>query len=247
MLEEGLLERAKADLCLALHLWNVRPVGWYGVASGPTMASSDILEVELEGRGGHGASPHETIDPVLAAAHLITAFQSIVSRDLDPLDSAVVSVTQVSAGDAHNVIPSRATLRGTIRTFRPEVRERVHERIQELTSGIARAMKCRAEVRIHPLTPTVVNDPAIAERVRMLIHKAFPEAYVDKEARTMGSEDMAFLLERVPGCYFFIGSNNPEKGFDAAHHNPKFDFDEVVLPIAAGLMAECAWSLLSDA
>lgn len=247
MLEEGLLERAAPDFCLALHLWNVRPIGWFGVAAGPTMASSDILEVEIEGQGGHGASPHQTIDPVIASAQLITALQSVVSRDLDPLDAAVVSVTQVSAGDAHNVIPSRATLRGTIRSFKPDVRDQVHRRVEEIAEGVARSMKCRAQVRIRPLTPTVVNDAAIAERLRTLIHDAFPDAHVDSDARTMGSEDMAFFMERVPGCYFFVGSSNPDKGLDAAHHNPKFDFDERALPTAAGLMAQCVWSLLSDA
>jgi amidohydrolase len=245
MLEEGLLERAAPDFCLALHLWNVRPIGWYGVAAGPTMASSDILEVEIEGLGGHGASPHQTVDPVIASAQLIIALQSVVSRDLDPLDAAVVSVTQVSAGDTHNVIPSKATLRGTIRTFKPDVRDQVHRRIEEIAHGIAQSMKCRAQVRILPLTPTVVNDAVIVEHVRNLIHDAFPEAHVESDARTMGSEDMAFFMERVPGCYFFVGSSNPEKGLDAAHHNPRFDFDERALPAAAGLLALCAWSLLS--
>jgi amidohydrolase len=246
MLEAGVLERPRPDFALALHLWNVKPVGWFGVASGPMMAASDILEMGIEGQGGHGASPHQTIDPVVACAHIIAALQSIVARDLDPQDAAVVSITQIDAGDTHNVIPTRATMRGTIRTFDPEVRERVHKRIKVIAEGVAQAMKCEASVSITPLTPPVVNDVEIAARVREWIRTLYPEADVDDEACTMGSEDMSFFMRDVPGCYFFVGSNNPEKGLDAPHHSPMFDFDESVLPKAAGLMALCAWSLLHE-
>jgi amidohydrolase len=246
MLQAGVLEDPRPDYSLALHLWNVKPVGWFGVASGPTMAASDILQVEIEGQGGHGASPHQTIDPVVAGAHIVSALQSIVARDLDPQDAAVVSVTQIKAGEAHNVIPSHASMRGTIRSFDPEVRDRVHQRIGEIVHGVARAMKCEASVSITPLTPPVVNDAEIAARVRRWIRAAYPEAVIDDKASTMVSEDMAFFMDDVRGCYVFVGSNNPEKGLDAPHHNPRFDFDERVLPDAAGLMASFAWSLLDE-
>ncbi|MEE8567372.1 MAG: amidohydrolase [Anaerolineales bacterium] len=244
MVEEGVLLDPTPDYTLAMHLWNDKPVGWIGVTPGTAMAGSERLEIEIAGRGGHGAAPHQTADPVLATAQVICALQSVVSRNLDPGKPAVVSVTKIQAGDAFNVIPSRALLGGTIRTFDGEVRDLVLQRVKEIVCGIAEAMGCEAKVKIKRLTPPVINNQALAIRIQSLIKRVFPEAIVDSEEVVMGSEDMAFMMEDVPGCYMFVGSGNPAKGLDAPHHNPHYDFDEVVLPKASALMAAAAWMLL---
>ena len=244
MVEEGVLLDPVPDYTLAMHLWNDQPVGWIGITPGPAMAGSERLEIEITGRGGHGASPHQAVDPVLAAAQVICALQSVVSRNLDPCQAAVVSVTQVRAGDAFNVIPSKALLKGTIRTFGGEVRDLVLQRVKEIAGGVAQAMGCEAQVKVERLTPPVVNNRALATKLQSLVKRVYPEATVDSEEVTMGSEDMAFMMEDIPGCYMFGGSSNPANGLDASHHNPHFDFDEVVLPRAAALMAVAAWMLL---
>jgi amidohydrolase len=246
MVAEGVLEDPRPDACLALHVWNEKPLGWLGVADGPTMAAAEIFTVTLTGKGGHGAAPHLTVDPVVAAAQVISALQSLVSRNVSPLDTAVVSVTMLQAGDAFNVIPATATLQGTIRTFVPAVRARVIERFQQIVEGVAQAMNCQATVDIHSITPAVINDPQIAKIVREAAAELFPGNPATTDFSTMGSEDMAFLMQEIPGCYFFLGSANAEKGLDAPQHHPRFDIDEHVLPRAAALMATAACRLLEQ-
>jgi amidohydrolase len=244
MIEEGVLKDPVPSASLAVHLWNQHPLGWIGLTPGPAMAGAEILEIEVTGRGSHGALPHQAADPVLAAAQLVTALQSVVARNVNPLSPAVVSITQVSAGDAFNVIPPQAKLRGTIRTFEPEVRIMVLERVEEVARGVAQALGCQANVRIEPATPAVVNDPLLTRRLQNLAARLFPDAIVETGERSMVSEDMAFFLRAAPGCMMLVGSANPGRGLDAAHHNPRFDFDEAALPRAAGLMACAAWELL---
>jgi amidohydrolase len=246
MVEEGVLLDPKPDFSLAFHIWNEKPVGWIAITSGPTMAGCEILTIEIAGRGGHGAAPHEAVDPILAAAHVISALQSVISRNLDPQKAGVVSITQVRAGETFNVIPSTACLNGTIRTCDSEVREMVLERVDVVASGVAKAMGCSAKITTMPLTPPVVNDERIAERLQFLARQMFPDAVICSDQFTMVSDDMAFMMDTIPGCYMFIGSSNAEKGLNAAHHHPKFDFDEAVLPQAAALMAAAVWTLLEE-
>ncbi|MBP1693141.1 MAG: peptidase family hydrolase, partial [Chloroflexi bacterium] len=186
-----------------------------------------------------------TIDPVLAAAQIITALQSITSRNVSPLQAAVISVTMMHAGETFNVIPPEATLQGTIRTFEPAVRETVLRRFDEIVNGVAQAMGCQVKIELQRLTPAVINDPKVAARVQAVAAGLLPESVLDTDFCTMGSEDMAYMMQEVPGCYFFLGSANPEKGLDAAHHHPRFDFDERALPRAAALMASAAAKFLS--
>ena len=246
MVEEGVLKDPRPDFALGLHLWNDKPFGWIGVTNGPAMAGSETFEIEIQGKGGHGASPHRTVDPVLAAAHVITALQSVVSRNVDPLKEAVVSVTWVEAGDAHNVIPGKAWLRGTIRSYDPSIRKTVLQRVEEITTGVTRAMGCTSQIQITQITPTVSNDFKIAARIQDLIRTLLPDSQLFTDERTMGSEDMAFFMEDIPGCYMFIGSKDDARGLNAPHHNPSFDFDEAALPIGAGLISSAAWNLLQD-
>ena len=245
MVKEGVLENPRPDLSLAMHVWNDEPYGWLGVASGPVMAAAEIFKVTLTGKGGHGAMPHQAIDPVVAAAQVITALQSIPARNVSPLKTAVISVTMLRAGDAFNIIPMTAELTGTIRTFEPEVRKIVLERFHQVVAGVSQAMGCQAEIEVTSITPAVINDPLVSQRVRAVAQRLLPDTPVVTDYATMGSEDMAFMMQDVPGCFFFVGSANPQHGLDAPHHHPRFDIDEQALTRGAALMAAAAADFLS--
>lgn len=245
MVADGVLKNPKPDFSLALHLWNDKPYGWIGITEGPVMAASETFTLHLTGKGGHGASPHMTIDPVLTTAHVITALQSIVSRNVDPLKTAVVSATSISGGDAFNVIPQDVTVKGTIRTFDSKVRAIVLDRFNQIATGVAESMGCQIEIDIKSITPAVINDPRITSGVLDTTSKYFGEYTINRHEITMGSEDMAYMMDDIPGCYIFIGSNNPEKGLDAPHHNPRFDIDERALPLGAALITAAVTELLT--
>lgn len=240
MVDEGVLANPRPEISLALHVWNDKPFGWIGVTDGPAMSASEVFEISIAGKGAHGAAPHTGVDPVVAAAQIVTALQSIVARNVSPLDTAVVSVTQIHAGEAFNVIPPEAKLGGTIRTYKTETREMVLGRVRQITEGIAAALGCTAEIRLRGVTPVVDNHPEVTARVQEVVRRLFGPEVLDVNERTMGSEDMAFMMQDIPGCYFFVGSANKEAGLDAPHHNPYFDIDERTLPRAAGLMASVA-------
>lgn len=246
MVEEGVLEDPAFDYALGIHLWNERPLGWVGITPGPIMAGAELLEIELTGVGGHGALPHMASDPLVAAAHLITALQSVVSRNVDPLEAAVITVTQASAGQAFNVIPDKVKLRGTIRTFKPEVRRAVIKRVEEIALGVAEGLGCQAAVRVQLLVPPVVNDLGLAEGFQKVARQLIPGAVIQAGVRSMVSDDVAFMMQGVPSCYILLGSNNPSRGLDAAHHNPRFDFDEAVLPHGVALLAAMTLELMRE-
>jgi len=244
MVADGVLDNPRPDIVLALHLWNEKPLGWFGISPGPIMAASEIFKVRVSGKGGHGATPHLTVDPVVASAQVITALQGIVARNVPPLESAVVSVTSIRGGEAFNVIPPAVEMLGTIRTFLPSVRQTVLERFQQAAEGVAAAMGCQAEVQITSITPAVVNDAGVVSHVQEAVGRLWPDQPVDGKYQSMVSEDMAFMMQHIPGCYFFVGSANIAMGLDAPHHSPRFDIDETALPRAAALMAASAVSFL---
>lgn len=244
MVADGVLQQPKSERCLSLHLWNDKPLGWIGITPGPVMSASDRFSVKITGRGGHGAAPHISIDPIVAGAQVISALQNIVSRNVDPLESAVVTATSMVGGEAFNVIPESVELRGTIRTFKPEIRDMVLERFTEIAIGVSNAMGCQAEVELKSITPAVLNDPVLSEQVYEVAKSVYPQAEISTVERTMGSEDMAFMMADIPGCYFFIGSADHERGLDAGHHHPKFDFNEGALTIGAALMASVVMDFL---
>lgn len=244
MIQEGILEDPAPDIVLALHLWNEKPLGWFGISDGPMMAASEIFQVRIEGKGGHGANPHEAIDPILAASQIVTNIQSIVSRELSPLEPGVISVGSIHGGSAHNVIPSEVQLEGTIRTFNPQTREYVLERFEEIVSGIAESHGCRSEIKLEKLSPAVSNDPEIAGKVRSVVSRLFPDARLDETYRTMTSEDMALIMEGFKSCYLLVGSANKALGLDAKHHHPRFDFDERALIQGTAVITTAAISLL---
>ena len=247
MIEDGVFDNPKVDVALALHVWNEKPVGWIGVGDGPVMAGAEIFKIKIIGKGGHGAVPNLAVDPILSSAQIVSALQGIVSRNISPLETAVVSVCTIHGGDTFNVIPPEVEMTGTIRTFEPDVRTRVLERFKKIVYSIAEGMGCKAEISLEILTPATINNKKIAERVQATTRRIFPEADLDvANFTTMGSEDFAFILEKVPGCFFFIGSANPKKGLGAGHHHPKFDIDEAVLSQGTALMTASISDFLRD-
>jgi amidohydrolase len=232
-------------MTLSLHLWNEKPLGWIGVAKGSVMAGAEEIQVKIIGKGGHGAIPNQTIDPVVAAANIVTALQSIVSRNVAPLETAVVSVTTIHGGSAYNVIPQEVLLEGTIRTFDKRVRQRVIERFEQTTKGVGEALGCQVEIKIKRLTPALFNEETITKKVQQTAKNVLSDSLLDTSGyTTMAAEDMAFMQEKLPGCYFFIGSNDSSRNLDYGHHHPKFDFDEEALVRGAALMASAASDIL---
>ncbi len=239
MISDGVLQTPTVDAAFGIHLWNDLPVGTIGITPGPIMASVDQFEITIHGRGGHAAAPHQTVDAVLVAAHLITALQSLVSRRRDPLEAAVVSVTEVHAGRAFNVIPARADLRGTVRAFGGAFFNDAPRLIEETARGVAAAFGAQVEVHCHRLSGPLVNDERLTGLMRDVAAEVVGAANVRHGIRTMGGEDMAYFLERVPGCFAFVGSA-PKSGNVSPHHSPTFDIDEDSLVIGAELLSRTA-------
>ena len=245
MIRDGVMEGPKVEKTLSLHLWNDKPVGWLHVAGGPVMAGADLFSIKITGRGGHGAQPETTIDPIVCAAQMVTAIQSIVARNIEPLKPAVISVTTIHSGTAFNIIPQTAELGGTIRTFETEVRNRVHERLNQVVQNVAASMGCEAELMIKQVTAPVINNDAVAASVLATAQSVFPQNPIESnQYLTMGAEDMGWMQEKADGCYFFIGSANAERNLNYNHHHPKFDFDESALINGVALMASAAADLL---
>ncbi len=239
MIADGVLDAPKVEAAFGIHLRNDLPVGTVGIMPGPIMASVDEFEITILGRGGHAAAPHQTVDPVLIAAHVVTGLQSLVARRRNPLEEGVVSVTQVSAGHAFNVIPGRADLRGTVRTFGGRFFHDAPSLLEETAQGIAAAFGARAEVRYDRLSAPLVNDARMAALMSDIAAQVVGSDNVKSGVRTMGGEDMSYFLQKVPGCFAFVGSG-PKTGKASPHHSAGFDIDEDSLVIGAELMSRVA-------
>lgn len=236
MLDDGLFTRFPCDAIYGLHNWPGLPAGVIGVRPGPMMAAADHFEIHIEGRGGHGAHAYQTNDPVVIAAQLITALQTIVSRNISAPDAAVVTVAAVKAGSlqAMNVIPREADLVGTVRTFSPTVQERVIARMQELIDGMALAFGARIEMKYHKLFPATVNTPEHAAFVVEVATELFgTENVVPDLVPSMGSEDFSFMLQERPGAYFRLGQGGAESG--CVLHSASFDFNDAVIPVGSAM------------
>lgn len=244
MIEAGVMDAPPVDAVVGLHIWNDLPVGTVALSPGPVFGSVDEIMISIEGRGGHGAIPHRAVDPIVAAAHVVTVLQTIVSRETAPLDAAVVTIGTIQAGTAFNIIPDRVEMRGTVRAFTGEIRERTLSRVGEIVVGVASAVRCGATVTNRFGCPPVVNDVAVTAAVRDVATQIVAGDRVVDLKPTTGSDDVAYFLQRAPGCYFAVGSHNRERGLDAAHHNPRFDFDEEALVIGAKVLGEAALRLL---
>jgi amidohydrolase len=241
MIADGLFERFPAEQVFALHNWPGLPPGRIGITPGPAMAAADRIEITIDGRGGHGAHPHAAIDPVLVAAHIITATQSIVSRNVSPIDTAVVSLCAMQAGNpgAMSVIPAHAKLVGTVRTFRPATQDMIERRLSQLIPSIAAAFGATATLRYERVYPATINHDRQAEFAASVAESLIG---VDNVVRnldpSMGSEDFAFMLQAKPGAFARLGQGGAEGG--CFLHNSTYDFNDTVIPLGAGYLAALA-------
>lgn len=242
MIEAGLFERFPVDAIYGLHNWPGLAEGHLGCVSGPAMASVDQITVQVHGRGGHGAMPHETVDPVLAAAHIITALQSVVARNINPLEMGVLTVGSIHGGFAANVVPDSVELKITARAFRPEVRELLRQRVPALVRAQAESLGARAELDYRQGYPAVINDAASVDFAREVGAETLgPERVSAGFAPRTASEDFAYMLEQRPGAYLFLGN-----GEGPSLHSPHYDFNDAVLLPAAAYWARLAERFLID-
>ncbi|HEY6866689.1 MAG TPA: amidohydrolase [Candidatus Eisenbacteria bacterium] len=240
MIADGALADPRPDAAFGLHVWQDLDLGQVGITPGPFMAAVDEFTVTVRGKGAHAAMPHFGIDPVVCAAHIITALQTIASRNVSPLLEVVVSVTQVHAGTAFNIIPGSASLNGTVRVFDPEVWTTLPDRFTTIARGVAGALGCTAEVEYRRHNRPTVNDPAMSAIAHAAAAEVVGEANVRTDVRTMGGEDFSAFLHHVPGCFIAVGSRNAAKGLVWDHHHPRFDVDEACLGIGAEILLRTA-------
>lgn len=230
MIEAGVLENVAA--IIGLHLWNNLPLGTVGVRHGTLMAASEAFCCQIFGKGGHGGMPHQTVDAVVVGAHIIQALQTIISRNIDPLDAAVITVGELHAGTKQNVIAATAQLSGTVRYLNPALTQFIPQRLEQIIAGICQIHGADYELDYKRISPPLVNEETITNLLHSVAETVVTTPTdVISDCQTLASEDMAYFLQKIPGCFFFLGSANPETGFNAPHHHPQFDFDETALPI----------------
>ncbi len=243
MIEQGLFDKFPVEAVYGMHNMPHLPAGQFAVRPGPMMATFDIFEMTITGHGSHAGMPHQGTDPIVIAAQIVTALQTIVSRTTNPLDAAVVSVTQIHAGDTWNVIPDTVTLRGTTRAFRAEVQDQFEPGLRRIAEGLCAALGARADLRYERRYPATVNT---AEETEQAVAAAVQIAGSDKVDRDpvplMGAEDFAFMLQKQPGCYIWIGNGARDGG--CMLHNPRYDFNDAILPLGASYWARLAENVL---
>jgi amidohydrolase len=243
MVEEGVLEGV--DGIVALHVSSYLNSGTVGYHCGPIMAAGDFFDVKITGKGGHGGLPHQAIDPIVIAANAISALQTIVSRETDPIDSAVISICKMEAGGkAYNIIPDSATFGGTIRSLNPELREYLPKRIREILDGVVPAMRGRYTFDLMERFPVTINDDQMTKFVVRVAGEILRKDKVIDIKPLMGSEDVSYYLQKIPGSFVFLGTKNVEKGIIYSHHHPRFDIDEDTLPMGTALHAAIALEYL---
>ncbi|MDQ2103814.1 M20 aminoacylase family protein [Azospirillum isscasi] len=246
MVEEGLFDKFPVDQVYGMHNWPGLEVGKIALRPGPIMAAYDIFELTLTGKGTHAAMPHLGTDTILAGTQIVNAWQTIPSRSVHPVDSAVVSVTQFHAGDTWNVLPATAVLRGTTRTFRKEVQDMVERRMGELAKAIAAGYGVEAELRYERRYPSTVNEAAATELARRAAAGVVGESGLDLDPMpSMGAEDFAFMLQQRPGCYVWVGAGPSDGGRNL--HSPHYDFNDAVLPIGLSYWVRLAETVLPRA
>ncbi|HEY9605429.1 MAG TPA: M20 family metallopeptidase [Allocoleopsis sp.] len=240
MVEAGVLNNPDVDAIIGLHLWNNLPLGTVGVRSGALMAAVESFHCKILGKGGHGAMPHQTVDSIVVSAQIVNALQTIVARNVDPIESAVVTVGKLHAGTALNVIADTACMSGTVRYFNPKFEGYFEQRIEQVIAGLCQSQGANYEFEYSRLYPPTINNPQMAELVRSIaLDVVETPVGIVPECQTMGGEDMSFFLQEVPGCYFFLGSANPDKDLAYPHHHPRFNFDETVLEMGVEIFVRC--------
>ena len=237
MVEEGLFDKFPVDSVWGMHNWPGMPVGTVAVRPGPMMAAYDMFELDIKGVGGHGAMPHLGIDPILVSAQVVTALQSIASRNVDPMDAVVVSVTKIHGGDAYNVIPGMVQLAGTTRSFRPEVRDMIEPKMKQIIDGVCAGFGATAELRYEKRYPPTVNSDAESAIAALVAERLVgSEKVILDPTPSMGGEDFAFMLEKKPGCYIWMGNGGGGEG--KMLHNAGYDFNDEALPWGASYWSQ---------
>lgn len=244
MIKDGCLEGV--DAIFGTHLWSPLPVGKIGYCYGPFMAAADRFDIQIQGKGGHGAAPHETVDAVVVASSVVLQLQQIMSRNVDPQDAAVLSIASFQAGGAFNVISDTATLSGTVRTFCSNVQTHIVQRMEQIIKGVCEAAGATYTFSYERGHQAVVNDDRETKRFAEVAQTISDPENVEEIKPVMGGEDFAYYLQRVPGTFFFTGAGNEEKGIVYPHHHPKFDFDEDAMLIAAKHLGAVALAFLHD-
>lgn len=244
MIEEGVLEDVQA--IGGMHLWSTVPLGRVQCRQGPMMAAVDDWTVIFTGKGGHGAMPHQTIDPMIPAGNMIGALQTIASREIDPCDTVVISVGLLAAGDAFNIIPETSKLVGNTRSFTDKTHDSLAGRIRRLADGIASAYRCTAETVVNTLYPSVINHPGAADVLFKAAAAAVGEENVEQAPAYMVSEDFSYYQRKVPGVFYFLGAGLEETKTNYPHHSPKFNIDERVLPTGISVMSAFAFNMLEE-
>jgi amidohydrolase len=244
MIEAGVMASPKVDHCLGMHLWNSLPAGVVGLCEGPCMANTDEWSLHIQGEGGHGAMPHKSVDSVVVASAVVQALQSVVSRNVDPLERAVLTVGTLHAGDRHNVIAHTAQLTGTCRSFTPAIGELLPARIATIAEHTCKAHGATCHLEYKRVYPATINDPVQTRRAWAAIEAELGVGQVVAAAPSMGGEDMSYFLNAAPGCFLFVGSNEPQGMALAPHHHPAFDIDERALAVGVRAMLACVLDLL---
>lgn len=245
MIKEGCLLKPRVDAVFGLHIGNLPPEvggGMIGVKSGALLASIDRFVIKVRGKGGHGAAPEKCIDPILIASEIVCSLQKIVSREISSLNSAVLTVGRINGGTAFNIIPGEVVIEGAVRTLNDTDRTLIESRIKEIAQGISVANRAQAEIIYFKQYPVLINDAEFTEMLAASAEKVVgSDKVVFMKQPIMGSEDMAYFLNKVPGTFFFLGSNNIDKGIVYPHHNSKFDIDEDVLWIGSAVFAQAVF------
>jgi amidohydrolase len=235
-IDEGVLATPTVDAAVGVHVWQGEQVGRIGLVKGPCMAAVDDFEIRITGHGGHAAYPHKSVDPIVVASHVVTALQTLVARRVSPFDTAVVTVGSVNAGTAFNVIPHDAVLRGTVRTFKDDVRKAVAADFKRLVVDVSRGFGATADIEYRFFLPATVNDPAMVDLAWSVASDVVGKKNVVVSEPSMGGEDMSLALAAVPGVFAFVGGSDGSPSTSYPHHHPKFDVNEGCLDVAAGFM-----------
>jgi len=244
MIREGALDGV--DVISGLHIWSPERSGVIAYREGPIMASCDAWEAVVTGRGGHGSAPQMAVDPTVAASRIVASLQTVVGREIDPQETAVISTGKMQAGSAFNVIPERVELLGTSRTFNPVVQDRIEESIGRIIDGICHAFKCTSKYKYTRYVPPTVNDPAATGLIKEVGESVVGAENVKESPLLMVSEDFSYFQKEVPGTFFVLGCGNHSKGSDNPHHSPTFNVDEDVFHFGAATLAGFAWKYMTS-
>ncbi|MDJ1185583.1 M20 metallopeptidase family protein [Roseofilum casamattae] len=239
MIEAGVLKNPDVDGLIGLHLWNNLPIGQMAVRGGPLMAAVESFKLHILGKGGHGAMPDQTVDSVIVGAHIVNALQTIISRNVNPLQSAVITVGEFHAGTRHNVIADSANLSGTVRYFDPQFEGYLQQRIEATIASICQMHGATYDLNYWQQYPATINDPAMAGFVRSVAEEVAENSDAIIDYQTMAAEDVSFFLRAVPGCYVLLGSANRDRNLAYPHHHPRFDFDENIMQMGVELFVRC--------